>query len=120
MSDYQDCPPAPETNPARLQICLFAFHPQLSERVGKLLNSKRFELRSFDTIENLLDYTLVNYEQIDCLVLTLSDRLGWIWNQLWQAKILLPTVILLGEHSLTAADKLEQQLAGSDSEADKI
>jgi circadian clock protein KaiA len=48
-------------------------------------------------MEDLTDFVINNYEQIDCLVLSCNEQLDLLFNQLWQAEILLPTVILEGD-----------------------
>jgi circadian clock protein KaiA len=94
MSDYQDNHFSSETRPSKLQICLFSTQPQLRDWVSKLLNSDRYELKCFGLMEDLTDFVINNYEQIDCLVLSLNKQLDSLSNRLWQAEILLPTVIL--------------------------
>lgn len=120
MSDYQGCRPALQANPARLQICLFSFQARLSAHITKLLNSKYFELKCFDSVEELANFALANYEQIDCLVLTSSDRLELLWEKLWQVKVLLPTVIVEAELASFRTSRVEQQTANNGKEFGNI
>jgi circadian clock protein KaiA len=94
MSDHQDNNFSSGTRPSKLQICLFSTQPQLWDWVSKLLNSDRYELKCLGLMEDLTDFVIDNYEQIDCLVLSLNEQLDSLSNRLWQAEILLPTVIL--------------------------
>ena len=120
MSDYQDCHPASEANPVRLQICLLSSQQQLSARIDKLLNNKHFELKCFGSIENLVSFAIANYEQIDCLVLSLSDRLDMLWSKLWQSEILLPTVILAADSGSLESENAAEQQADDDREFSNI
>lgn len=97
MSDHQNNHLSSETRPIKLQICLFSTQSQLRDWVRKLLNSDRYELKCLSLIEDLTDFVINNYEQIDCLVLSCHEQLDLLFNQLWQAEILLPTVILEGD-----------------------
>jgi circadian clock protein KaiA len=97
MSDHQDNHLSSETRPTKLQICLFSTQPQLWDWFSKLLNSDRYELKCLGLMEDLTDFVINNYEQIDCLVLSCNEQLDSAINQLWQAEILLPTVILEGD-----------------------
>lgn len=97
MSDHQDNHLSSETRPTKLQICLFSAQSQLWDWFSKLLNSDRYELKCLSLMEDLTDFVINNYEQIDCLVLSCNEQLDLLFNQLWQAEILLPTVILEGD-----------------------
>jgi circadian clock protein KaiA len=97
MSDHQDNHLSSETRPTKLQICLFSTQSQLWDWFSKLLNSDRYELKCLSLMEDLTDCVMNNYEQIDCLVLSCNEQLDLFFNQLWQAEILLPTVILEGD-----------------------
>jgi circadian clock protein KaiA len=49
-------------------------------------------------MEDLADFVINNYEQIDCLVLSSGKKqLDSLINRLWQAEILLPTVVIEAE-----------------------
>jgi circadian clock protein KaiA len=97
MSDHQDNHLSSQTRPTKLQICLFSTQSQLWDWFSKLLNSDRYELKCLGLMEDLTDFVINNYEQIDCLVLSCNEQLDLLFNQLWQAEILLPTVILEGD-----------------------
>jgi circadian clock protein KaiA len=94
MSEYQDNYLSSETRPTKLQVCLFSTQSQLWDWLSKLLNSDRYELKCLDLMEDLTDFVIGNYEQIDCLILSCNEKLDSAINRLWQAEILLPTVIL--------------------------
>jgi circadian clock protein KaiA len=104
MSDHQDNHFSSRTRPTKLQICLFSTQPQLWDWVSKLLNSDRYELKCLGLMEDLINFVIDNSEQIDCLVLSFNEQLNLAMNRLWQAEILLPTVILEGE---SAGGKIE-------------
>ncbi|MEN9566427.1 MAG: hypothetical protein RLZZ69_1623, partial [Cyanobacteriota bacterium] len=69
MSEYQDNYLSSETRPTKLQVCLFSTQSQLWDWLSKLLNSDRYELKCLDLMEDLTDFVIGNYEQIDCLIL---------------------------------------------------
>lgn len=87
MSDYPD-------NPAKLCICLFTTEKQLSDSISQRLKSDRYELKCFDSIQEVTDFVVNNYDRIDCLVVSVNQQLDKVLNQLWQSAILLPTVIV--------------------------
>ena len=88
MSDYPD-------NPTKLCICLFTTEKQLSDSISQLLNSDRYELKCLNLIQELRDFVVDNYDWIDCLVVSVSQQLDKVLNQLWQSEILLPAVIVV-------------------------
>ncbi len=97
MSDHQDNYVSLETTPTKLQVCLFATQQPLRDWVSKLLNGDRYELKCIDLMEDLADFVIDNNEQIDCLVLSFNQHLDLVINRLWQAEILLPTIVIEAE-----------------------
>ena len=100
MSEHQENHSLPGNKPTKLQICLFSTQQQLCDLLSKLLNSDRYELKCHDLMEDLADFVIDNYEQIDCLVLSVNDQLNSLLNRLWQAEVLLPTVFLEAEQPI--------------------
>lgn len=98
MSDHQDNNYISlETTPTKLQVCLFATQQPLRDWVSKLLNGDRYELKCVGLREDLADFVIDNKEQIDCLILSFSEHLDSVINRLWQAEILLPTIVIEAE-----------------------
>lgn len=97
MSDHQDNHVSLETTPTKLQVCLFATQQPLQDWVSKLLNGDRYELKHVGLMEDLADFVIDNNEQIDCLILSFSEHLNSVINRLWQAEILLPTIVIEAE-----------------------
>ena len=81
----------------KLQICLFATQQPLADSIAKLMNGNCYELNCFNLIEDLIDFVIKYYKEIDCLILSVSERLKSGLKRLWQAEILLPTVIVEAE-----------------------
>ena len=77
-----------------LFVCLFSTRQQISDSVSQLLNSDRYSLKCFDVAEDLEKFIFANNEQLDCLILAVSDELNSVMNRLWQARVLLPAVII--------------------------
>ncbi|MEO0834539.1 MAG: circadian clock protein KaiA [Cyanobacteria bacterium J06642_3] len=94
MSDYQNNSASLKANPTKLYICLFSTRQQLSDSVAKLINRDRYELECLENIEDLTNFIISNYEQIDCLVMQVDPKLNAVINQLWRAEVLLPTVVV--------------------------
>lgn len=111
MSDYQEHQSSSENISAKLQICLFSTQRQLCDLVSKRLSSDRYELKCHYLVKDMVDFVINNYEQIDCLILSLNEELDSMLNQLWQAEVLLPTVIL--ERELLINSDLEEQKASN-------
>lgn len=100
MSDHQDkyFRSSKRSRTTELFVCLFSRQPQLSDSVVQLLKGDRYSLQCFDNVEDWEKFIGTNEERLDCLILVL-DRDGSIAKRLWQAKVLLPAVIV----------KIEQQ-----------
>ena len=77
-----------------LFVCLFYTQQQISDSVTQRLNSDRFSLKCFNVAEDLEKFIFANNEQIDCLILAVSDELSSVMNRLWQAKVLLPALVI--------------------------
>ncbi|MEL6580337.1 MAG: circadian clock protein KaiA [Cyanobacteria bacterium J06621_12] len=105
MSDFPDNHPSSETLPARLQICLYSTQKQLCDLANQLLDSNCYELKCYGLIDDLADHIVDNSQQIDCLILTVDEQLDSLIDQLWQAEILLPTVLLESESVSFEAEK---------------
>ena len=112
MPDYQANPTSSDATPNKLQICFFSTQQQLLNVVRQLLSVSSYELKSFNLIEDAIEFIVNNCEQIDCLVLGCQDRLDSFWNRLLETKIFLPTVILSAE-SINFGVDTENELAAS-------
>lgn len=113
MSDYQEHQTSSENIPNKLQICLFSTQQQICDFLGQLLDGDRYELKCHHQREDLANFVVNNYEQIDCLVLEINNQLNPLLNQLWQEDILLPTVILEAEHLIGFEGEEGNQLVTS-------
>lgn len=108
MSDYRDkyFRSSKQSRTTKLFVCLYSRQPQISDSVVQLLNGDRYSLQGFNNVEDLEKFINLNNERLDCLILVL-DRDSSITKRLWQAKILLPAVILeMEQRSLTQLDTL--------------
>ena len=86
--------------PNKLHICLFYTQPQLVRAIKQLLNSDRYKIECFTLTEKLISFAIQNKEKIDCIVLTNNSQADLIFQELWQAKVILPTVIIETEESV--------------------
>ena len=95
-----------------LFVCLFSTRQQISDSVSQLLNSDRYSLKCFDVAEDLEKFIFANNEQLDCLILAVSDELSSVMNRLWQARVLLPAVVIETAqlNSLMASSKIDSPL----------
>ncbi|MEL6495425.1 MAG: circadian clock protein KaiA [Cyanobacteria bacterium J06623_7] len=91
----------------KLQICLLATQRPLADSVVKLLDDDCYELNSFNLLDDLIDFALKSDKEIDCLILSLSDQLSVSLKQLWQAEILLPTVIIEAKSANYTAKEID-------------
>jgi circadian clock protein KaiA len=96
MSDYQDQDlRSPESFvPSKLYICLFAPQQQFAQSVIKLLKSDRYELKCLNLTQDFINFIVEHKEQIDCLVFVKDTQNSSVLTELWQAKILLPILII--------------------------
>ncbi len=117
MSDYQDQHlRSPESFvPSKLCICLFAPQQQFAQSVIELLKSDRYELKCLSLTQDLMDFIFDHKEQIDCLVFVKDTQNSSVLAELWQAKVLLPIVIIEVEAVGTMA---EPQLNSDESVTD--
>jgi circadian clock protein KaiA len=115
MSDYQDqdlrSPESLVQN--QLYICLFAPQQQFAQSVIKLLKSDRYELKCLNLAQNFVNFILDHKEQIDCIVFIKDTQNSSVFKELWQAKILLPILIveveanaMLAKSQLNSAESL--------------
>lgn len=96
MSDRQDkyFRSVEQSKEIELFVCLFSTRQQISDSVSQLLNRHRHSLKCFNVAEDLEKFIFTNNEQIDCLILEVSEELSSVMNRLWQARVLLPAVII--------------------------
>lgn len=81
----------------KLQVCLFAAQQPLADSIAKLTDSDCYELNCFNLMEDLINFAIKYYEQIDCLVLSIGNELKSGLKRLRQSEVLLPTVIIEAE-----------------------
>lgn len=95
MSDYRDkyFRSSKQSRTTELFVCLYSKQPQISDSIVQLLKGDRYSLQCFDDVGDLEKYINANNERLDCLILVL-ERDSSIIKRLWQAKILLPAVIV--------------------------
>ena len=96
MTDYQGkyFRSVEQSKAIELFVCLFSTQQQISDSVSQLLKSNGHSLKCFNIAEDLEKFLFANNEQIDCLILAVSDRLSSVMNRLWQARVLLPVVVI--------------------------
>lgn len=95
MSDYQDYFHSSESFISnKLYICLFAPQQQLTQSVLNLLASDRYELKCLSLAQDLVDFIIDHKEQIDCIIFIKNNDQEKVLQNLCQAQILLPTLII--------------------------
>ncbi|BAZ43490.1 KaiA family protein [Chondrocystis sp. NIES-4102] len=95
MSDYQDHFHSSENFISnKLYICLFAPQQQLAQSVLNLLASDRYELKCLSLAQDLVNFIIEHKEQIDCIIFIKNNDQENVLQNLCQAQILLPTLIL--------------------------
>lgn len=92
---------------SKLHICLFSIQKQFTQSLSKFLTNDHFKLKSFNLTHEFVDFITNNNEHIDCIVLVNDARINSILAQLWQAKILLPIVIVEVEQLANLVDGRE-------------
>lgn len=117
MSDYQDKDlRSPESSvSSKLYICLFAPQQQFSQSVIELLKSDRYELKCLNLTQDLIDFIVEHQEQIDCLVFVKDTQNSSVLTELWQAKVVLPILIIEVE---ATGIKVDPQLDSAESLTD--
>lgn len=94
MSDYSQQYLHSNSVSSKLHVCLFSAQSQFTQLAIQLLKADHYQLEHFSLIDSLMDFVAQHKEQIDCLILVHEPETSSVWEQLWQAKILLPAVIV--------------------------
>ncbi|WP_019504612.1 hypothetical protein [Pleurocapsa sp. PCC 7319] len=110
MSDHQDkdSRTAECSVSSKLHICLFSSQQQFTQSLIKFLTNAHYKLKSINLTHEFVDFITSNKEQIDCIVLVNDAQVNSILAQLWQAKILLPIVIVEVEQLANLVNGTEQ------------
>lgn len=76
--------------------------PELVDYLTTLLADERYNLTLVESSSQLLDTIETHKEKIDCLLVVLHPSLQPTFNQLYEAGILLPVVIIVGDKTTVA------------------
>ena len=79
---------------SKLYICLFSSQAVHIQLLTKFLSSDRYNLKDIYVAQEFIEFIRSNQEQIDCIILVNSESSRSILHQLWELKILLPTIII--------------------------
>ncbi|GAB4541365.1 MAG: circadian clock protein KaiA [Pleurocapsa sp.] len=86
---------------SKLYICLFSSQAVHIQFLIKFLSSDRYNLKDIYVAQEFIEFVQSNQEQIDCIILVNSEVSRSILRQLWELKILLPTIIVEISNSTT-------------------
>ena len=93
MSDSKTTKNPSPNSPSKLYICLFSVKQSLSQSLIELLDSDRYLVKNIGDSDSFVEFIRENQKQIDCIIFVNSTS-QTVLSQLWELKILLPTIIL--------------------------
>ena len=100
MSDSKTPPDfSPSSIASKLYICLFSSQPEFVKSLTKFLSEERYFLNFIHIAQEFIEFVRANQEQIDCIIFINSEVAHSVLDELWELKILLPTIIIEIEHS---------------------
>ena len=90
-----------------LQICCLLSEPSHHSLIGQILAGDRFNITSFNTIEQVSKNLIEEQSNQDCLIIWLGDEIGS--PRVSDLGICLPTVVILSPHSFWSKSYLDSQ-----------
>lgn len=91
---------------SQIAICIWAKLPAILQDCEAALAGDRYQLHSYSSAEELLDYIQNHREQIDCLILAPEPDLAALIQQLCQQAIVVPALIL-GDRDVESSDRAD-------------